>query len=262
VSSGEKGVGTPHVFVAYSYRLYSGPEYREVYRRLEGSCGVKFEFADSRITNTHILDKITTMIQDADFSLFDISDWNPNVTLELGIAKGGDHPWYILIDPSKSTGGIFEAPADLRGLDRVQYSTLEELETGVERLVRGRRPVKQPRVGAESAAEDSVFDDTITVDAGSHTAIHVDLAAGSSLTVLAQERQRSPFNIYVMDRKNYVRYGRRDVWHDIVAKEDEYVYDFRKRVPRAGTWYVVLDAFRKSADREVELEVRSRPPSP
>ena len=109
------------VFVAYSYRLYTGDEYRACFSRIGTKYGVDFIFADSRIATEQIFEKIRKMIRESIFSMFDISDWNPNVTLELGFASGIGHPWFILVNPSKSTGGVPEVPADLRGFDRIQY---------------------------------------------------------------------------------------------------------------------------------------------
>lgn len=122
------------VFVAYSYRLYPDEAFRQTFKTVGTAFQIEFVYADERITNEHILDKISRMIQEARFSIFDISDWNPNVTLELGIARGSGRRWFIAIDPSKATGEIPEAPADLRGFDRIQYSTFSELQRGLTRL--------------------------------------------------------------------------------------------------------------------------------
>jgi hypothetical protein len=84
----------------------------------------KFVFADEEITNMHIMEKIKNYILDSEFSLFDVTGWNANVTLELGIAVGLRKQYYILL---KSDGNA-DAPADIRGLDRVQYTSNTELE--------------------------------------------------------------------------------------------------------------------------------------
>ena len=86
---------TKQIFVAYAYNLYDQRDYRKVYTSLEKAFGVKFIFADEKITNMHILQKIISYIRGSDFSLFDISSWNPNVTLELGIALATSDDWYI-----------------------------------------------------------------------------------------------------------------------------------------------------------------------
>jgi len=86
---------------------------------------VTFIFADEKITNMHIMKKIESYIRGSDFSIFDISGWNPNVTLELGFAMAVNDEWFITIDPSKTT--VDEVPSDLRGLDRIQYSSFSEL---------------------------------------------------------------------------------------------------------------------------------------
>jgi hypothetical protein len=46
---------TKQVFVAYAYNLYDQRDYRKVYASLEKAFGVKFIFADEKITNMHIL---------------------------------------------------------------------------------------------------------------------------------------------------------------------------------------------------------------
>ena len=117
---------TKQIFVAYAYNLYDTRDYRKVYASLEKAFGVKFIFADEKITNMHILQKIISYIRGSDFSLFDISAWNPNVTLELGIALAMSEDWYICFNPAKTD--IKEVPSDIRGLDRIQYESFSELE--------------------------------------------------------------------------------------------------------------------------------------
>ncbi|MEM6458906.1 MAG: hypothetical protein AAF710_05900 [Planctomycetota bacterium] len=117
---------TKQIFVAYAYNLYDQRDYRKVYSALEKSFGVKFIFADEKITNMHILQKIISFIRGSDFSIFDISAWNPNVTLELGIALATSDDWYITFNPEQTD--VKEVPSDIRGLDRVQYSSFSEYE--------------------------------------------------------------------------------------------------------------------------------------
>jgi hypothetical protein len=101
---------------------------------------VKFVFADEKITNLHILQKIVNFIRTSRFGIYDISGWNPNVTLELGIAFGLNEKAYIAIDPSKTP--IAEVPADLRGIDRIQYKSFTTLSEGISRLLAQEVPVQ------------------------------------------------------------------------------------------------------------------------
>jgi len=96
-----------------------------VFSSLEKAFGIKFIFADEKITNMHILQKIMSYIRGSDFSLFDISAWNPNVTLELGVALAMSDDWYICFNPEKTD--VAEVPSDIRGLDRIQYKSFSEL---------------------------------------------------------------------------------------------------------------------------------------
>lgn len=115
------------VFVAYSYKLYPKNDYRKFYRELEKQYDVTFIFADETISNMHIMRKIESYIRNSDFSIFDVSGWNPNVTLELGFAMALNDQWYIALDPSKTE--TKEVPSDLRGLDRIEYISYTELQT-------------------------------------------------------------------------------------------------------------------------------------
>lgn len=129
------------IFVAYAYGLYDKRDYRGVFASLEKAYGVKFIFADEKITNMHILQKIISYIRSSDFSIFDISGWNPNVTLELGIALADSDNWYICFNPDKTP--INEVPSDIKGIDRIQYKSYSELEESLTALLEQRYPKEQ-----------------------------------------------------------------------------------------------------------------------
>jgi hypothetical protein len=128
------------VFVAYSYRLYPKADYRKIYKELAEAFHVDFVFADEKITTLHILQKIANYIRSSRFGIYDISGWNANVTLELGLAFGLNERAFIAIDPSKTD--INEVPSDLRGIDRIQYSSYTELQEGLAKLLAQELPVE------------------------------------------------------------------------------------------------------------------------
>ena len=113
-------------------------------RRLtrEEKFDVTFIFADEKITNMHIMKKIETFIRGSDFSIFDISGWNPNVTLELGFAMAATEQWYIAIDPSKTEIKEVPSRADVRalvkdhpGLTIISIAQLLSVEVTVAQLI-------------------------------------------------------------------------------------------------------------------------------
>jgi hypothetical protein len=122
------------LFVAYPYEIPKA-DYRRPFTELAKAFDVEFQFADEKITNQHILDKITEMIVGARFSLFDVTRWNANVALELGIAIGGRRPYYLLFNPDDPKNPKGDVPADLGGLDRIQYRSYAELEEGLTKLL-------------------------------------------------------------------------------------------------------------------------------
>ena len=127
------------VFVAYPYRIYPKADYRKVYNEVGKALSVSFVFADEKITDLHILEKIKLYIKESAFSICDITGWNPNVTLELGLAMGMGERAYIAFDPSKTD--VQEVPADLRGIDRLQYSSYSELNEKLLSLISQELPV-------------------------------------------------------------------------------------------------------------------------
>lgn len=144
--SGEKTRGS--IFVAYSYNLYPKKDFRRIFEELEKSHQVTFIFADEVITNVHILEKIKSYIKSASFSIFDISDWNPNVALELGLAVGLDVDWYITFNPSAVQPPRTDVPSDIKGIDRIQYTSMTELGEKLTALIDQRFGLRKPPLDA------------------------------------------------------------------------------------------------------------------
>ena len=247
------------VFVGYSYGLYPASDFRQIFANVSSKLGVEFVFADTRVSSEHILDKITRMIHEADLALFDISDWNPNVTLELGIARESGKPWYILLDPSKSTGGIREAPADLRGFDRIQYSSLDELQEGLIRLLsQDVPPPTKPAIQRSDSGYVVLCDTVVDIESTEHEALPIDVPQGARLAVFARELWKQPFDLYVMDRRNYARFCRDRTGRELFGVTDEPVIEFERKIPRVGGWYIVLDTYNKVNNRRVAIQAKYR----
>lgn len=128
------------VFVAYAYGLYDKRDYRKIFTDIEEKYDVRFIFADEKITNMHIMQKIISYIKSSDFSVFDISGWNPNVTLELGFAMATTSDWYICFNPEKTPQD--EVPSDIKGIDRLQYKSFSDFSDQLIALIEQRYPKK------------------------------------------------------------------------------------------------------------------------
>ena len=77
----------------------------------------RWYYADTHLSTKHLLGILTSYIKAVDFCIFDISLWNPNVALEIGLAEGLKVEYYILLNGNLSKG----VPADIQGLQRIQY---------------------------------------------------------------------------------------------------------------------------------------------
>lgn len=109
----------PRVFVAcpYDERRFRFSQFKRELGLLPWTC----IYANTTLHTRHLLARIKDLINEADFSLFDLSTWNPNVSLELGLADGLDRkPYYILTNSNLSR----DVPSDIKGLQRIEYNHL------------------------------------------------------------------------------------------------------------------------------------------
>lgn len=121
------------VFVAYSYRHYDKKDYRRAFESVGRAFDVEFVFADEKISSLHILQKIANYIRESQFGIYDITAWNPNVTMELGLALGMGERVFISLNPEQTE--MTDVPSDLKGVDRLQYKSFSSLEEELERLI-------------------------------------------------------------------------------------------------------------------------------
>jgi len=78
----------------------------------------RWYYADTHLSTKHLLGVLTSYVKAVDYCIFDISLWNPNVALEIGLAEGLGIEYYILLNRKLSKG----VPADIQGLQRIEYS--------------------------------------------------------------------------------------------------------------------------------------------
>jgi hypothetical protein len=122
------------IFVAYPWNLYTNrTNYKKAYTKLSKALSVEFVFAEDKLADEHVLEKIEKMISDTAFGIYDVSQWNPNVALEYGLARGLKARAFIAFNPEKTN--ISDVPADVRGYDRLQYTDLDELSERVATLI-------------------------------------------------------------------------------------------------------------------------------
>jgi len=112
----------PNIFVGHPFsgRFPTG-RFRKVFRSLPFSV----IYGNTNLETKHLLGIMKNNIAKSDFSIFDVSDWNPNVALELGIAEGlkkkAAKEYYILLNTRRSG----EVPSDIRGLQRLEYTSYD-----------------------------------------------------------------------------------------------------------------------------------------
>lgn len=120
-------------FVAHKFKKQEKDDLRDAIESAFKGQRLIAYYADMEIRESgiHILDKIVERIRGAQFGIFDITDGNPNVCLELGIAKGLERPFYIICHGNS----IDNIPTDLKGLDRIDYGSYKELTYNIKEKI-------------------------------------------------------------------------------------------------------------------------------
>lgn len=134
---------TRNIFVGHPYGFYDRDDrdYRAVFARVGEKHGVDFLFANQQVTNDRVVAKIRGHIRASDFSLFDLTGWNPNVAFELGMAHEIlDAQWRICFNPEE---GQTDVPSNMRGIDRFEYRSFAELEERLDALLKHLYPVEK-----------------------------------------------------------------------------------------------------------------------
>ena len=112
----------PSVFVGHPF---AGRFAVKKFRRILQELPFKVIYGNTDLQTQHLLSIMKSNIGKSDFSIFDLSDWNPNVALELGISEGLKHrpgkDYYILLNTKRSR----EVPADIRGIQRIEYTSYD-----------------------------------------------------------------------------------------------------------------------------------------
>ncbi len=112
----------PVVFVGCPYsRPFDFSGFRKTLERLPFA----WYYADTQLVSKHLLPVLTTYINAVDFCIFDLSYWSPNVALELGMAEGLGNDYYILVNHNQSS----DVPSDIKGLQRIEYSSVKGFES-------------------------------------------------------------------------------------------------------------------------------------
>lgn len=112
----------PNVFVGHPFAgRFPVTRFRGIFKDLP----FKVIYGNTDLQTKHLLNIMKNNIGKSDFSIFDLSDWNPNVALELGLAEGlkraPQKNYYIVLNTRHSR----DVPSDIRGIQRVEYTSYD-----------------------------------------------------------------------------------------------------------------------------------------
>jgi hypothetical protein len=115
-----------HYFVAHEFGRQETDDLRSAIEEAFKLLGLIPYYADIEVRQGHILDKIKDMIIHTQFGIYDISNTTkPNVFIELGLAMAAGKAFFIICKKGTTI------PADLAGLDRIEYESYKQLTSAL-----------------------------------------------------------------------------------------------------------------------------------
>ncbi|MDX2276815.1 MAG: hypothetical protein NW206_15300 [Hyphomonadaceae bacterium] len=94
----------------------------------------EYVFGDGNVSSTTLIDKMSSDIEGCDHTFFDITGFNPNVMIELGMAYQHKKHIYFMYDERRhknapATKAIKEpVPTNIRGQDHFAYSSSSDFD--------------------------------------------------------------------------------------------------------------------------------------
>lgn len=136
------GTHCPHEIRENHYKFFVGMPFAEKYkdsyeygiRMMLNTHGIDNIFkADEKFDRVDIMCKICRAIQESEYVIINITDQNPNVMFELGLAYGLNK--YVFLIKDCTTPVV----SDLKGLEYIEYSHAGDLNKKLEERLSGRR---------------------------------------------------------------------------------------------------------------------------
>lgn len=129
------------VFFAVPFKVF-GDEHRLVARRACTDLGLTAVFGDDVRQADALIQKLCSAIEECRFGFYDITGFNPNVMIELGIAFSARKKVFLIYDEKRHANspavkaGKEPIPADLQGHERFPYGTIEDLDRELRQTMR------------------------------------------------------------------------------------------------------------------------------
>jgi hypothetical protein len=123
-----------YVFLGFPFKL--GTDYRKHMKGICAKRSLQLHFADDHFAADSIWEDIQNEIDEAWYAVFDLTEYNHNVILELGYALGRGKDVILLLHTPPQKSGFFKAadnplkdfPSDLNSIRCIRYSSPHDLE--------------------------------------------------------------------------------------------------------------------------------------
>lgn len=144
--------GSRQIFVAHPWREGAQARmFREALDQVGADLNVDFVFPEENFLGTRALEE---NLSDAALSIFDLSEWTPNLAYELGVANGLNVPTVSLL--RKDTESSATPPAFVQGPAEVRYYQFDELADLLTPLIREHMGSFAPSFDVKNSSPTSV----------------------------------------------------------------------------------------------------------
>jgi hypothetical protein len=127
-------------FFAFPYDF--DVDYRITVQRACHDLSVMPVFGDDVRRSQALVDKVCEAIEECELGFYDITGFNPNVMIEIGMSYCAERATFIMLDPKKHRAHASvraegqDVPADLQGQHRLLYSNADELDGELRKTLR------------------------------------------------------------------------------------------------------------------------------
>jgi hypothetical protein len=86
----------------------------------------------------------------------------------------------------------------------------------------------------------------------------LNLSKGDTIEGTLQEEYGQNFDYLLLDQRNFIQFSNRDKYSFLLEGTDQNAYHIRKKVNKAGQYYLVIDLYGKKNERTVKVHIIRR----
>jgi nucleoside 2-deoxyribosyltransferase len=181
------------VFVAYPFAPpISQDDYNAVVKEVQGECPLRLWYFLDEITTQELMRKIWRAILRSDLCIFDITNGNPNVAFELGLAAAVGKPCITLLKAGERNP---LGNADLGYSEHAEYTSRETLKAKLKQLLNAKSTALRLFKSISYAIQAGTFnitreqDEQKLIEIVKHVFLHKKITKPQARSIIGEDKR-------------------------------------------------------------------------